>query len=316
MTYMTYAAIDIGTNTFRLLIAEVRPGQGKENFVFREMHSARIITRLGEGLSKDRLLQEDARERGINALRQFSRLISEHKAKRTLAIATSALRNAGNSSEFIKSAKDSAGIEIEIISGEKEAAVTAAGMLMDIETPSSSLMLDIGGGSTEMIFTGADTQMKSESLDLGVVYLAEKYMKSDPPSSTDLEQLGKDISEKLESVRELFENLITPDTILMGTAGTITALAAALQQLEKYDHDRVHHFRMNVTDIKNIYSEMTRMTTAERSNLLPFEPSRLDIIVPGTLILLTLMSIFRFNEIVVSNYGLREGILAELYRNK
>jgi exopolyphosphatase/guanosine-5'-triphosphate,3'-diphosphate pyrophosphatase len=313
---MTYAAIDIGTNTFRLLIAEVRPRQGKENFAFREIHSERIITRLGEGLSEDGLLQEDAHERGIDALRLFSRLITEYKAERTLAIATSALRNARNSSEFIKSAKDSAGIEIEIISGEKEASLTAAGMLMDIETPSSSLMLDIGGGSTEMIFTGVNIPLKSLSLDLGVVYLAEKHMKSDPPLSTDLEQLGKDISDKLESVQRLFEDLITPDTILMGTAGTITALAAALQQLKKYDHDRVHHFRMNVTDIKNIYSEMTQMSTAERSNFLPFEPSRLDIIVPGTLILLRLMSIFRFNEIVVSNYGLREGILAELYTTK
>jgi exopolyphosphatase/guanosine-5'-triphosphate,3'-diphosphate pyrophosphatase len=313
---MTYAAIDIGTNTFRLLIAEVRPGQGKENFVFREIHSERIITRLGEGLSENGQLQEDASKRGIDALRQFSRLIAEHKAAKTLAVATSALRNARNSSEFIKSAKDSAGIKIEIISGEKEAALTAAGMLVDIEPPSSSLMLDIGGGSTEMIFSGANTPLRSESLDLGVVYLAEKHMKSDPPSSTDLEQLGKDISDKLETVRELFTDLITRDTILMGTAGTITALAAALQQLEKYDHDRVHHFRMNVTDIKSIYSEMTQMTTAERSKILPFEPSRLDIIVPGTLILLRLMSIFRFNEIVVSNYGLREGILADLYRSE
>jgi len=310
---MTYAVIDIGTNTFRLLIAAVRPGQSEESISFREIHSERIITRLGEGLSEDSLLNKEAMERGIDALRQFSKLIDEYKAEKVLAIATSALRNAKNSTEFIARAKDAAGIKIEIITGEKEAELTAAGMVIDINSPGSCLMVDIGGGSTELIFAGANTPLTAQSLELGVVYLAEKYMKSDPPSGSDLELLRKDISDKLETVRELYTNLITPKTLFMGTAGTITALAAALQRLEKYDHDRVHNFRMNITDIKDIYSKMTNMTTAERSKFLPFEPSRLDIIVPGTLILLTLLSIFGFNEITVSNYGLREGILAELY---
>ena len=310
---MTYAVIDIGTNTFRLLIADVSPGQGKDTISFREIHSERIITRLGEGLSEDGLLQEEALKRGIDTLRQFSKLIDEHNCEKVLAIATSALRNARNSAEFIANAKESAGIEIEIITGEEEAELTAAGMLIDIDGPGSCLMVDIGGGSTELIFTGDNVTPAVRTLDLGVVYLAEKYMKSDPPSGNDLEMLGKEISDKVETVREFFTSLITPETILMGTAGTITTLAAALQQLEKYNHDRVHNFRMNITDLKGICSEMTKMTTAERSKFLPFEPSRLDIIVPGTLILLTLMSIFRFNEIVVSNYGLREGILAELY---
>jgi exopolyphosphatase/guanosine-5'-triphosphate,3'-diphosphate pyrophosphatase len=312
---MTYAAIDIGTNTFRLLIADIRPGQGKDNISFREIRSERIITRLGNGLSEDGLLKKDALERGIDALRQFRKLIDEENCEKVLAVATSALRNAGNSAEFITSAKESSGIEIEIITGKAEAELTAAGMLIDIDRPGSCLMVDIGGGSTELIFKGETVTPAVRTLDLGVVYLAEKYMKSDPPSENDLEMLGKEISDKLETVREFFTSLITPETILMGTAGTITALAAALQQLEKYNHDRVHNFRMNITDLNGICSEMTEMTTAERSKFLPFEPSRLDIIVPGTLILLTLMSIFRFNEIVVSNYGLREGILAELYKS-
>ena len=310
---MILAAIDIGTNTFRLLIADVRPGQRAESIIFQEIHSERIITRLGEGLSEDGLLKKEALERGINALMQFSGLIAENKAEKVLAIATSALRNAGNNDEFIKSIKDSTGIDIEVVTGEKEAAMTAAGMLIDIEPPASSLMLDIGGGSTELIFTGTNAPLTVQSLDLGVVYLAEKHIKNDPPSNTDLELLENEISDKLENVREFFTSIITPETILMGTAGTITALAAALQRLEKYDHDKIHKFRINITDVKAIYSEMTNMSTAERSKFLPFEPSRLDIIVPGTLILLRLMSIFGFKEILVSNYGLREGILAELY---
>ena len=316
MKEIILAAIDIGTNTFRLLIAAVSPGQGKDTISFREIQSERIITRLGEGLSEYGLLRKEAMERGIDALRQFSGVIAEHKVEKVLAIATSALRNAGNSAEFIRNIKDSTGIRIEIITGEKEAELTAAGMLIDLETPASSLMLDIGGGSTELIFTSADGPLNVQSLDLGVVYLAEKHMKSDPPSPADLKHLEKEISDKLENVRDLFTNLITRETILIGTAGTITALAAALQRLEKYEHDRVHNFRMSITDIKKIYLEMINMTTADRSQFLPFEPSRLDIIVPGTLILLRLMSIFGFNEILVSNYGLREGILVKLYEHK
>ena len=311
---MILAAIDIGTNTFRLLIAEVSPGQWKDSILFREIHSERIITRLGEGLSENFLLNKESMERGIEALRQFSKLIDKHKSEKVLAVATGALRKARNSAEFIMSAKDSAGIKIEIISGEKEAELTAAGMVMDIERPGSCLMVDIGGGSTELIFTGANASLTLQSLDLGVVYLAEKLMKSDPPSKTDLALLGKEISNSLETVQEDFMRMITPETLFMGTAGTITALAAAVQHLEKYDHEKIHKYTMHIADIKKIYTEMSAITATERSKFLPFEPSRLDIIVPGTLILLRLMSNFKLNEILVSNYGLREGILAELYQ--
>lgn len=312
----TLAAIDIGTNTFRLLIAAVCPGQGNSGISVREIHSERIITRLGEGLSENGLLKKEAMTRGIDALKQFSSLISEHHAEKVLATATSALRNAKNSNEFIARAKESAGIEIEIITGDKEAELTAAGILVDMQKPESSLMIDIGGGSTELIFTNFDAPLNIRSIDLGVVYLAEKYMKSDPPSERELELLEKEISGKLETVRDAFAELITPKTLITGTAGTITALAAALQHLEKYDHEKVHNYRMKIPDIQQIYSAMIHMTTAQRSKFLPFEPSRLDIIVPGTLILLKLMSIFGFNELIVSNYGLREGILTELYTRR
>lgn len=313
-TYMTYAAIDIGTNTFRLLIADVSEKKDNRQISFREMHSERVITRLGEGVSRNGLLKKKAIERGIRALEQFRRLIDEHRAEKVLAIATSALRKAGNSGEFITRVKDNTGIEIEVINGEKEAELTAAGMLIGMEKPASSLMIDIGGGSTELIFSGSDVPMKIQSLDLGVVYLAEKYMKNDPPSENDLEMLGMEITDKLESISNIFRPLITPETLLMGTAGTITALAAALQQLGRYEHDKVHRYRMKLPEIQRIYSVMTNITAAERSKLLPFEPSRLDIIVPGTLILLKLMPGFGFAEMLVSNYGLREGILAEICR--
>ena len=310
---MTYAAIDIGTNTFRLLIADVSPGQGKNIISFDEICSKRIITRLGEGISESGLLNKEAQERGIKALKEFLDLITQHKSWKVLAIATSAFRKAKNSGEFIKKVKDSTGLEIKIITGKREAEITAAGMVINIEPSASSLMIDIGGGSTELIFAGQDIPPALLTLELGVVYLAEKFMKSDPPSDADLKLLEEEISRKLESVKEFLPWPIPEETVFMGTAGTITALAAAVQRLKKYDHERIHNFKLNMTDVNKMYSELSRVTTAERSRFFPFEPSRLDIIVPGTLILLKLMQITKFYNITVSNYGLLEGILAELY---
>ncbi|GBE03634.1 MAG TPA: Ppx/GppA family phosphatase [Nitrospirae bacterium] len=310
---MTYAAIDIGTNTFRLLIAEVRPGQDKNIISFDEICSKRIITRLGEDISENGLLNTEVQERGIKALKEFADLIAEHKTEKVLAIATSALRKAKNSLEFINKVKDLTDLEIKIITGEKEAWLTAAGMAIDINRPGPCLMLDIGGGSTELIFTGDNAAPAVLSLDLGVVYLTDKYMKSDPPSDADLKLLEYEISHKLESVICFLPIPIPEETVFIGTAGTITALAAAVQRLERYDHERIHNFKLNMTDVNRMYCELSRATTSEKSKFLPFEPSRLDIIVPGTLILLKLMQITKFYNITVSNYGLLEGILAELY---
>ena len=139
---------------------------------------------------------------------------------------------------------------------------------------------------------------------------------SDPPSDADLKLLEDEISCKLDSGMGFLPGPIPEEAVFIGTAGTITALAAAVQRLERYDHERIHNFKLNMTDVKMMYSDLSRTTTAERSKFLPFEPSRLDIIVPGTLILLKLMQITKFNNITVSNYGLLEGILAELYENK
>jgi exopolyphosphatase/guanosine-5'-triphosphate,3'-diphosphate pyrophosphatase len=310
---ITLAAIDIGTNTFRLLIAEVRPGKGNNIISFDEICSERVITRLGEGIFEKGLLTEQAQERGLEALKRFSNLIKKYNAENFLSIATSALRKAENGKEFIAKAKESTGLEIEIITGEKEAELTSTGIVIGIDPPASSLMVDIGGGSTELIFKGDNVPPAPLTLELGVVYLAEEYMKDDPPSDNDLKRLEEHILNKLEPVRVFLPGRMPEETLFIGTAGTITALAAAVQRLERYEHSKIHNYKLNITDINRMYYKMSSVTTAERSGLLPFEPSRLDIIVPGTLILLKLMQITGFNNITVSNYGLREGILAELY---
>ena len=309
------ASIDIGTNTFRLLIAEVIFDSTTNYYSINEIHSERVITRLGDGLSDNGMLREKSMLDSIETLLNFSNLISKHNVCRTSAIATSALRKAGNSQDFLKQAKEVAGLDISIISGEQEAKITASGMLLDIQIQGPALLLDIGGGSTELILRGAETPEVIQSLNLGVVYMADKYMKNDPPSENMLSSMGYEITMQISMLQGIFENLRPLETSFIGTAGTVTALAAISLGLPDFEYDRIHKYKLCIDNVKKIYSRISVISSFERARLIPFDPARLDIIVPGTLILLKLMESFGFNEITVSNYGLREGILIELYNS-
>ncbi len=154
-----------------------------------------------------------------------------------------------------------------------------------------------------------------KSLNLGVVYLSDIYMKNDPPSDDNIREIDEKISNRIMPFADSFKNLITDNTILIGTAGTITALAAMAQRLTKYDHNKIHNFRLSIHKVKSIVSEIATISSEERAKHIPFEPTRLDIIVPGTLILHRLMKTLGFNELTVSNYGLREGILIDLHNS-
>ena len=302
------AAIDIGTNTTRLLIGRV-----KRNGI-EKIYSERIVTRLGEGISKNGLLKKETITKSIAVLKKFSSVISQHRVSNVSAIATSAMREAKNRDEFLKKAKKEAGLKIEVISGKEEAKKTALGMMAGIKLPKTALMVDIGGGSTELIFIRRRNPELVRSLNLGVVYLADKYMKNDPPLEKDLTQMGNFISRKILSAAGSFKKLFSEDTVFIGTAGTVTALAAMAQHLLKFEHSKIHNFRLTIKKARDIYSKISTITAKERIKYHSFEPERLDIIVPGTLILLKLMEVFGFQKIIVSDYGLREGILIDLYR--
>jgi exopolyphosphatase/guanosine-5'-triphosphate,3'-diphosphate pyrophosphatase len=307
------ATIDIGTNTFRLLIAEVRFIPEKNNYMIREIYSERIITRLGEGISENGMITERAITRSIFALEKFRDILSQYHVNDLSVVATGALRDAGNRDSFIKRAKQECGFEILIISGEDEAIKTASGMLIDIQLPETALLADIGGGSTELIFTRKRDPLLVHSLNLGVVYLADKYMKNDPPLGKDIELMKDEISHRIGLFNDPFSKLFTESTVFMGTAGTVTALASMALGLIEYDHGKIHGTIISLENIKNIFSKISTITSKERIKHLPFEPTRLDIIVPGTFILFKLMEDFGFQEVTVSNYGLREGMLLELY---
>jgi exopolyphosphatase/guanosine-5'-triphosphate,3'-diphosphate pyrophosphatase len=165
----TLAAIDIGTNTFRLLIAEVQSDPWQKNYSIKEICSERIITRLGDGISDNGSIKRQAVTRSINALKKFSNIIYGQNVYETLAVATSALREAENSDDFLKKVKDATGLEIKVITGREEAEITASGMMIDMVLPKTALMVDIGGGSTELIFRKSKKPVLANSLNLGVV---------------------------------------------------------------------------------------------------------------------------------------------------
>jgi len=316
MPVNTYAAIDIGTNTFRLLIANVCSDPTNKGYSIQQICSERIITRLGEGITADGMISDSSMQKGLDALKIFSRIIADNDVTKTSAIATSALREAKNSKDFILKAKELSGLDIQTISGDDEARLTASGMMMDIDVPDEAILIDIGGGSTELIFTNRAVAAHLHSLNLGVVYLAAKYMTDDPPSGDMIDKMEKDIEKVITSETLLFDKKADTGVRLIGTAGTITALAAMSLKLTSYDHNKIHKSRMSAETIRNIFHRLALISSAERAQYIPFEPERLDIIVPGTLILLKLMELFRSDEILVSDYGLREGILLELSKSR
>ncbi|MBI4687983.1 MAG: Ppx/GppA family phosphatase [Nitrospirae bacterium] len=307
--YKTLASIDVGTNTFRLLIAEA-DGNG-----IMEIYSERIITRIGEGVSLDGLLKKEAIARGIGALKRFAGVISRYRIDALSAVATSAMREARNREDFLKKAKDEAGIDVRIISGEEEARKTFLGMITGIPVSDTALTVDIGGGSTEIIAAKNTEPLYLKSLPYGVVYLTDKYMKHDPPAKKDIMLMGEEISDGIRTVYKGIANLLTPETVLIGTAGTVTTLAAMVQGLKSFDRDRIHNFKISIDLVKEIFSDISVISSKERAKYSALEPARFDIIVPGTLILLGLMEAFEFKEIIVSDYGLKEGVIIDLYQS-
>jgi len=302
----TLASIDIGTNTFRLLIADVNGND------FKEIYSERVITRIGEGVCESGFLKKEAIQRGIFTLKRFANILSRCHVNRVAAVATGALRDARNSDEFLKMARDEAGIDIEIISGEEEARKTLSGIFISIPAPKSALIVDIGGGSTEFIVSRDTEPLFIESVSLGVVYLNDKYMRHDPPEKEDIELMEAEISQKIKSLVAAIKELFMANTVFIGTAGTITTLAAMAQGLSNFDHRRIHNSRISASSVREIFSDISIISAKERAKYPALEPERFDIIVPGSLILLRIMETLGFKEIIVSDYGLMEGILLEL----
>lgn len=299
------AAIDLGTNTIRLLIAE--PKGDKD---FHIIHSEQEIVRTGKGLSENGCIREESMRRTINALLGFKKRIEDFDVKKTLAVATSALREAKNSDALLLEIKKRLDLDVDIVSGEEEGRLTLLGVFKGVgKAHEKSLIVDIGGGSTEFIRVEGGRSEKLLSVDLGVVKLRERYLLSDPACEKEISDMEREITDKVRGAGE--ELNIKGETSLIGTAGTFTTLAAMDLAMEIYEPKRVNGYVMKRGRIEDIFEMLVSKTLKERKEIPGLERGREDVIVPGTATVIKIMEYFDCKETIISDYGLREGVLVD-----
>ena len=311
---MRAAAIDIGTNTVRLLVADYEGGKS-----FRPVFRQEIITRLGENFSAKGTISEKAMERTLEALTDFKKAITEVGVDKTIAVATSVIREAKNGRDFIEKARGKTGIEVIPISGETEAELSARGALLPVNSEyNQALIFDIGGGSTEFILAQGNKLLRTESIELGVVHLAEEHLYNDPPQKKELAVIEKIIHSKIQKVRQHFQDSslypFKPDSrvILIGIAGTPTTLAAIDLKLAEYDREKVINHTLPSERIEEIFQELIRKKATDRLIMPGLQKGREDLIIPGIIIVKEVMGIFGFSVLRVIDSGILEGVVLSI----
>lgn len=302
---MTRAAvIDIGTNTLRLLIAEGRPPKHKE------LARKSVITRLGEGLRDSGQLSEAAISRSVQVLRMFGETVRMVGATEVRATATEAARRAGNAAVFLKAARDTAGLEVEIIGAEDEGRLAFLGATYALPHAQPVLLIDIGGGSTEVIRGDPGMDPEVASLPVGSVSLTEQFLLTDPPTVAEVTKASSYFQDVLSSLPEA-----PPDALGVAVAGTATTLAAVDQKLEPYDRRLVHGYILDRDILERLQEQFLALTLEERRRLPGIEPKRADVIVAGTLILTETLAWSGFREFRVSEQDLLDGLLIDLLQD-
>jgi exopolyphosphatase/guanosine-5'-triphosphate,3'-diphosphate pyrophosphatase len=304
---MRAAAIDVGSNTLRLLIGDIHGN------TLSRVHADRAVTRLAEGIRDTGVLGQENMRKSLSVLKDFARLVEKYGAARVEAVGTSALRDAGNSREFLDTVLQDAGIAIKIISGIREAELTVKGILMGVkEKNDASLIIDIGGGSTEWILHKSHGSPFCGSLRLGVVDLFERFIRKDPPSQADIASLNDEVDAHLLPLKQALAEKACPVKNLIGTGGTITTLASMDLCLEKYDGEKVHMHTIPLRRLSLLRDTLVSLPLNRRREMRGLEPERADLIIPGIVLTIRLMDSFGFPEVTVSDYGLLEGLIKEM----
>ena len=300
---MKVAAIDIGTNTTLLLVAAAESGGGITALAERAE-----ITRLGRGIGGDGRLGETGIARTLAALREFAEVARGHGA-RIAALGTEALRRAPNAAAFLVPAREALGVDIEVIDGAREAMLTFRAVTSSFpEARTGNLtVVDIGGGSTEIVIA-ADARVSFQtSLPVGSVRLTERFFQADPPAAAEVDATTRALDEMLAAVP------FPPDKApLVGVAGTVTTLGAMVQALPSYDAARVHGYRLARGDLGRQIDRLRQATQAERERIPGLDPRRADVILAGALILDRLAQAAGVSEIRVSDRGIRWGLVYEM----
>jgi len=297
--------VDLGTNSIRLLVASAGPSQdqGLEEFA-RDM----VITRIGEGVDRTGRIDPEALARTVDVLERYCRRARALHAERIRVSATAAVREASNRDELEASVRTHAGSELEIITGEREAALSFLGATHGLDAPSPFLVLDIGGGSTEFAL-GTEQPEASISTPMGSVRLTERLIRTDPPSEEELAILRKAVHGILDDVERSVP--VRTARTLVAVAGTPTTIQAISLGLPFYDPEAIHRSWLSVWEAERVLEELATMTTDERSAIPVIAPGRADVIVAGAMILVEVMRRSGFDRALVSETDILDGLALE-----
>lgn len=305
------AAIDCGTNSIRLLVADVDAGRLTD--VLRRME----IVRLGAGVDRTGRLADDALRRTFDAIDDYARVIRRLGAAHLRMVATSATRDASNSDVFVEGVVGRLGVLPEVITGDDEAALSFEGATGDLrrvrQFPAPYLVCDIGGGSTEFV-VGDDTGMRAaRSTDIGCVRMTERHLHDDPPTPTQIAAARADIEVAIDEAAGWVP--MDEARTLIGLAGSVTTVAALALGLDAYLPERIHHSRVSADEVRRISDMLLAMTHAQRAALPVMHPGRVDVIAAGALILDTVIHRRRFPTVVASEHDILDGIALSAARS-
>ncbi|HEX4967745.1 MAG TPA: Ppx/GppA phosphatase family protein [Nitrospiraceae bacterium] len=299
------AGIDIGTLTCRLLIADIATS-GR----LIELRSDRRILRLGEGIDQTGQLSVAAMDRVIQCLREWRELIDASHVDATAVVATSAVRDAANRDEFLDRVKHETGFEVELISGAEEARRTMLGIRSGLSHEVTDVLaLDIGGGSTEFMLDRSGQKPVVRSIDIGVVRLCERLLHHDPPTDDEVHQAREWVARETNAAVAGMDSYQA--ATFVGTAGTITSLAAMAQKLSIYEPARIHNYRLQLTTIQELEQTLLSRKKADRTGLSGLEKGREEVIAAGAIIIRTIMETLGLSAVLVSDLGLREGVVID-----
>ena len=306
------ASVDIGTNSVRLLVADVDgAGTGvRVDTLDRRMR----ITRLGQGVAGDRRLHPDAIARTLAVLDEYGAAARDFGVEAIRATATSAARDSSNRDDLFDPAERALGVRPDLLSGDEEARLSFLGATAGLATvhgePAPYLVVDIGGGSTEFVF-GTDAPEGLISVDIGCVRITEQFLHSDPPAPEELSAAVSVVRDHLTDVEREIPNLRDAKT-LVGLAGTVTTVAAVEQGLPEYDRERIHHFRLTRAAVEDVFRTLALESAEQRRHNPGLEAERVDVIVGGTIVLAAVMRAFAFDEMLVSEDDILDGLIRDL----
>lgn len=303
---MKVAAIDCGTNSVRLLIADLDGGR------LVERHREMRIVRLGQDVDRTGELSPQALARTGEALRAYAGTIAQHQVVATRMVATSATRDARNRDAFEQLVQSTVGVMPEVITGEQEAALSFDGAVRGLDRAAGPfLVVDIGGGSTEFVL-GTSAVDAACSVDIGCVRLTERHLAGDPPTADEIRAAVADIDAALARVGDLVP--VKQAKTVVGLAGSVTTIAALALNLPAYDSTLIHHSRLGAADVRRVCDQLLAMTRVERAALPVMHPGRVDVIGAGALILATIVDRLGLAEVLVSETDILDGIAWSLAR--